>query len=118
MNINKLGSITIGRVNKPHPDCMNVRVDRQSVLGNPYILSATTSRDEVCDLYHSYLMSQAVTGNPLVCKALNEIYQYVVGGIDVQLNCHCAPLRCHAESIKTLVVNMVENATNEQGEIF
>lgn len=32
----------------------DVRVDRKSVLGNPYKMENESQRDKVCDLYETY----------------------------------------------------------------
>jgi len=65
-----------------------VRVDRQSRWGNPFVLGVDGTRDNVCDLFREYaewrLTVQPGWLDPLVGKALA---------------CHCAPKRCHAETL-------------------
>ena len=93
-----------------------VRVDRASILGNPYYMVSEDYRDKVCDQY-KYLFKR-ILDNYNSCaieiygkrfsndfqisfkkelERLVDIYKRY-GKID--LYCWCAPKRCHAETIK------------------
>jgi len=93
-----------------------VRVDRASILGNPYYMAREEFRDKVCEQY-AYLFKR-ILENYNICaievygkrfsndfqisfraelERLVDIYKRY-GKID--LYCWCAPKRCHAETIK------------------
>jgi hypothetical protein len=75
------------------------RIDRASVLGNPYIMRNESERDEVC-LWYEKTFHNAMLLNEDVRKKLNEILEaYQLHG-QVRLFCWCAPKRCHGGTIK------------------
>ena len=78
-----------------------IRVDRSSILGNPYRMFNESQRDKVCDLYEKRFL-RIVNGeenNPHFRKELKRIYE-IAKKHDVALGCWCSPKRCHAETIK------------------
>ena len=68
-----------------------ILIDRRSEWGNPFILNADGTRDEVCDWYRDYYL-------PHKRSLLNKI-KTMRGKI---LGCHCHPLRCHGDILKYL----------------
>lgn len=90
-----------------------IKIDRSSVLGNPYYMKDESMRDLVCDKYQSYMDSIVCnylnSANELVPREqnyvmeLNRIIQLVRQGKNIALGCWCYPKRCHGESIKKLV---------------
>lgn len=105
------GKITIGHVYNMSNN--SIRVDRQSPLGNPFILrnaKDSKQRDVVCDQYETYLW-KACKDEPEVRKELIRIYRLVRDGNDVELCCWCAPRRCHAESIKQFIETMLKRGS-------
>lgn len=78
-----------------------IRVDRSSVLGNPFPMFSEAQRDEVCDKYKKYFDEKVQ--NLTDVKFMNELYrilniyrQYNY----IELYCWCSPKRCHAVTIK------------------
>ncbi len=67
------------------------RVDRTTEFGNPFVMLAGGNRDEVCDKFHEWF--HAPEQAALRERAIREL-----SGFD--LACWCAPLRCHAETIR------------------
>ena len=65
-----------------------VRVDRQTRWGNPFVLGKDGDRDAVCDRFEVYA-EQRLTHQP---DWLDDLR-----GKDVA--CHCAPKRCHGETL-------------------
>lgn len=65
-----------------------VRVDRQSPWGNPFVMGPDGDRDCVCDLFEQYAKWR-LTVQP---NWLDELK-------GKHLACHCAPKRCHAETL-------------------
>ena len=66
------------------------QIDRYSEWGNPFFLNSDGDRDEVCDGYVEYLKHK---------RSLHPKIKDLKGKV---LGCHCAPLRCHGDHLKTL----------------
>lgn len=66
-------------------------VDRSTPFGNPFSINYTNTRDEVCDKFERWVVTQ---------PELILLAKRVLKGRD--LVCWCAPLRCHAETWKRI----------------
>jgi len=85
------------RTEKPTKE-FDVRVDRSSVLGNPFRMASEDKRDETCDKYAEYFQIKAVS-DPIFAAELDRIDSlYVIHG-KINLFCWCTPKRCHSETI-------------------
>lgn len=75
-----------------------------SPLGNIFTLTDESERDEVCDKYREWVMNQLnIDCNISIINELLRIQKlYEVHG-KLRLFCWCAPKRCHAETIKSLI---------------
>ena len=60
-----------------------LRIDRRSDWGNPFLLDADGTRDEVCDAYERYLTDK---------RSLHPRAEELRGKV---LGCWCYPARCH-----------------------
>ena len=60
------------------------------VFGNPFFLDTDGDRDQVCDGYIEYFKHK---------RSLHEKVKELKGKA---LGCHCAPLRCHGDHLKSL----------------
>jgi hypothetical protein len=67
-----------------------VYVGRPSKWGNPYVVGADGTREEVIERYRAYLLE-----NPELRAALSELRGR-------NLVCWCAPLPCHADVLLEL----------------
>lgn len=86
----------------------DVRVDRQSVLGNPFHMHSESERDKVCDAYKACFVSSMQ--DPNFRKEFWRIYRIYMKYGKLNLFCWCAPKRCHAETIrKYLELAVVKN---------
>lgn len=65
-----------------------VRIDRSTPWGNPYRIGIDGNRDEVCDRFEAYATKRSEE-DPEWLKPLK-------GRL---LECHCAPKRCHGETL-------------------
>ena len=81
----------IVNINKPSSLDNLIIVDRGSKWGNPFVMGPDGTRDDVCDLFEKYA-EWRLTIQPNWLKDLR--------GKD--LGCHCAPKRCHAETLLRL----------------
>jgi len=75
-----------------------VRVDRGTIFGNPFKFSNEDDRDLVCDKYEAMPKSKeyddAITRLVELYKKHGKLYLY----------CWCAPERCHAETIRKIIL--------------
>jgi hypothetical protein len=100
-----------------------VRVDRRSVLGNPYVMGSEEEREAACDSYEALLTA----GERVSAAAVRMIGEHhgfhgEVRGWDgaaaarelerlrrihathpMRLDCHCRGRRCHADHLAVLV---------------
>lgn len=101
--------MTITIVNKYKPIPLDgatlIYCGRGSALGNKFPITPTDDRDAVCEKYKLWLrivVQQDTSKGRAVCRQLHKIRNAVTKG-DVHLQCFCAPLRCHCETIKATV---------------
>lgn len=67
-------------------------VDRSSAFGNPYEIGKDGTRDEVCEKYE-YEFLWKVEHDVEFLKKVRSLEGATA------LVCHCAPMRCHAQTI-------------------
>ena len=91
--------ITIKNLHKEKPSKpYDIKVDRSSILGNPYYMEYEHQRKDVCNKYYSWFYNKKHTENFYKeLKRLKEIYLMFE---KLNLFCWCAPKQCHAETIK------------------
>lgn len=66
-------------------------VDRGTDWGNPFIMAQESERDYVCDMFEQYAIWRlSVEPNWLAPLRAHNLV------------CHCAPKRCHAETLRRL----------------
>ena len=80
----------------------DVRVDRRSVLGNPFVLKNEAERDTVCDQYKKYFREKLQRDTAFRNEVDRLFVLYKAYG-KISLFCWCSPKRCHAETIKRFV---------------
>lgn len=73
----------------------DVRVDRATILGNPFEMTDESERDLVCDKYYDYFNEQIKTNEEFL-EALRNLYRIHQKYNKLRLFCWCAPKRCHA----------------------
>ena len=95
------------RTKKPY----DFRCDRQSPVGNPYIMHSESERDKVCQEYEM-LFDQTMHDSSLLNSNVGKFKAYIQQIVDfhnehghVTLACWCAPKRCHCETIKRWIEN-------------
>lgn len=71
-----------------------IKIDRSSVLGNPYYMHNESERDEVCDKYEMWIR----TTNRPVREEIMRIKKLAESN-NIALGCWCFPKRCHGETI-------------------
>lgn len=76
-------------VNK-YKEPYEVYIGRGSKWGNPFVIGKDGNRDDVCDKYEAYLLS-----NQTLLDALPELK-------GKKLGCFCKPQRCHGDILAKL----------------
>jgi hypothetical protein len=92
--------ITVGLVKQPKPNTLNIRIDRASPLGNPFYMKSEAQRNEVCDKYEKWFASQISNKQSKVYIEIVRLYKLARDGNHLNLQCWCAPKRCHGDTIK------------------
>ncbi len=75
---------------------MDVYVGRPSAWGNPFVIGADGSREEVVAKYREW-----IAGQPKLLRKLPAL-------AGKRLGCFCAPLPCHADVLADLVEALEE----------
>ncbi len=83
-----------------------VRVDRAGVFGNPFGMRKLHERAASCDKYHEYF-HEKVVNDPEFLTAVNELAKLYKQYGKLTLMCWCAPLRCHSETIKAYLEDVL-----------
>lgn len=84
-------------------DTINFRVDRKSPVGNPFTMKSETERNLVCEKYEQYFSEQILNVDSEFYKFVSLIERAYSKGFNINLWCWCAPLRCHAETIRKYI---------------
>lgn len=86
---------------KPPANFVQIRCDRESVLGNPFYMQdeSMRERDRVCAEYDKWLIPNL---NEERRAELVRILR-IARNHNVALMCWCAPLRCHCRTIKRVL---------------
>ncbi len=79
-----------------------VYIGRGSVFGNPYRIGKDGNRDQVLALYKRYLWSAVKDENELYHNII-KLCDKLVRDSEINLICHCAPLPCHGDIIKSCI---------------
>ena len=83
---------------------VRIYVGRPSPLGNPFVIGRDGDRDGVIKKYRDWMIGELRREEPSVIDELLRIEALGKKGT-VELECWCAPLRCHAEVIKEVIQN-------------
>lgn len=78
------------------------RIDRNTILGNPFVISkegGKHTRTEAVSKYAEYFLSKMAADQDFQME-IAEIYKMHREGKTVNLGCWCAPLPCHGDVIK------------------
>ena len=95
------------RFSKPQ-HAWQVRVDRASVLVNPFYMQNESQRDTVCNQYEVYFQEKMQNTQSAFYKEIQRLQAVLQEYGHLELFCWCAPKRCHAESIKKYLENHYE----------
>lgn len=103
---NTIGKITVGRVHRDMPYTTNIRIDRGTPLGNPFYMQDESQRDTVCDKYEEHFDKNVALEGDLRNEVI-RLYRLVRDGYSINLQCWCAPKRCHGDTIKNFILEQL-----------
>jgi hypothetical protein len=95
-----------GRLAALSEGTVRMAIDRSTSLGNPFVMAnySQAERNRVCDSYEQWLPpkllqkgAELTQFQQLLAIARNPEVQ------TLELICHCAPKRCHGDTIKRLL---------------
>ena len=98
--------VSLRRAAAPAPaGHVQVRVDRRSALrlGNPYVLHHPAERPVVLSRYRALLRADLRRGGAR-SRALDALAARVRSGEKLALACWCAPLPCHADDLRAVIL--------------
>lgn len=75
-----------------------------SPLANPFPMTATDTRDDVCEKYDNWIKGKIKEGDPLVVGALGDLIRLYKAQGHLTLLCWCAPHRCHCDTVKRIIL--------------
>ena len=81
-----------------------VRVDRTSVLGNPFYMPDESKRNQVCKQYEKYFNEKIKNVQSTFYKEVQHLQELLQQYGRLEIFCWCAPKRCHAETIKNYLL--------------
>lgn len=93
-------NIKVGRVN----NC-DYKVDRTTILGNPFKMFNESERDKVCDNYYRYFEEKISQNDRVILEELQKIKHLASKKPVFTIGCHCAPRRCHGDTIANFLNN-------------
>ena len=105
------GKLTVGRKGIDKANALNIYIGRGSALGNPFPMKGESERDKVCDQYAEYFYEK-VKKNGALKNEVIRIFRLLRSGNNVNIQCFCAPRRCHGDTIK----QFIEQHLNKSGE--
>ena len=85
----------------------DIKVDRSSILGNPFVMRSEIERDSVCDKYELYFESKIKNKSERFLNEILNLINIYKKYNKLRLFCWCSPKRCHAETIKKYIEDNV-----------
>lgn len=79
-------------------------IGRPSLLGNPFVVGDDGDRDECVDKYAEWIKKEIHRKGNRVYPAIVNIVEALTVQCYVELECFCAPKRCHGEVIREIVL--------------
>lgn len=87
-----------------------VKVDRTSVLGNPFFMKDESKREEVCDRHREWFYNgmKEDRNYSTIKHSLDSLLSILLKYKRLNLFCWCAPKRCHAKVIREYLLKEAE----------
>jgi hypothetical protein len=104
------GEIIVSKVKNNKDGFESIYIGRNknnNPLGNPFVMNSENERDDVCDTYQTYFDLEVKIENTPLRNEIIKLYRMVKSGKNINLQCFCAPKRCHGLTIKSFIENSV-----------
>lgn len=99
-----MNKVTIKNLRNSKPQyAWQVRVDRVSILGNPFYMKNEFERNRVCEQYEAYFHEKMQRTDTDFYREVMRLHEILQQYGKLELYCWCAPKRCHAETIKNYI---------------
>lgn len=92
------------RFEKPNQE-WQVKIDRSSILGNPYYMKSENERNKVCEQYETYFYKKINNNDNNFLAELKRLKNLLEKYNKLELYCWCYPKHCHGETIKQYLEN-------------
>lgn len=79
-----------------------IYIARPSPLGNPFVMTKESERDDVIEKYEAWLRDEWKK-NGVVRRELEALAKRVRDGEELALQCWCSPKACHGDVIKRAI---------------
>jgi hypothetical protein len=87
------------------PWATRVLIDRSTPLGNPFPMRSESDRELVIAQYRVWLWNQLKDPSSPAARAFVELARrWAESDCDLELACHCKPLACHGDVLKSALV--------------
>ena len=96
-----MGSMVVHLMRTPY----DVRIDRQTVWGNPFAIGKDGTREQVIAKYREWIMEDLV----MLRRARKELRGKVLG-------CWCAPKACHGDVLAEIANSQSDAAPTHTGD--
>lgn len=83
--------------------------DKRSPVGNPYPMYTEANRNTVCYMYKGHFERMMKNGPSLFTDRIDLMISRFKEHRKLRLFCHCAPLRCHCETIREYIIERGKN---------
>lgn len=113
--------VNVSRVKQNVEGFTNVYIGRSNQyvnpLRNPFPMANESDRDRVCDEFEAYFHKHVIIPNDPIRNEVIRLYKMLKSGKKINLQCFCAPKRCHGNTIRAFLLkyfNLSDVITDKQ----
>lgn len=83
----------------------DIRIDRSTPFGNPFILGVDGNREEVCEKHEQWLKQWIESRKEIIINGFSNkwVVEHLSQLKDKILGCWCKSLRCHGDTLIKLI---------------
>ena len=102
-------NVQIYVVNGKNYDGVGEYIGRGTPLGNPFKITSTQDRITSLHRYQKYILNALKLRAPHQKDEIMRLLKILIHQGKLTLVCHCAPLPCHGDIIKSILEKMIHN---------
>ena len=98
-----IGSVVVSRVKQDKVGFKSVYIGRsrhKNALCNPFAMKHESERDCVCEQFKEHFDKNVKIENNAIRNEIIKLFNMLKKGQNINLQCFCAPKRCHGHTIK------------------